>query len=56
VRIEKNTAAEIKKKHFMEQAIKLYDFLKIGSIEMLITINGERKYSLAQGQKVNPLT
>lgn len=55
VRIEKNTTEAIKKKHFMEQAIRLYDFLKVGSIEMLITIDGERKYSLAQGQKVNPL-
>lgn len=55
VRIEKNTIAEIKKKKFMEQAIHLYDFLNIGSIEMLITIDGKRKYSLAQGQKVNAL-
>ncbi|MGB0850492.1 MAG: isocitrate/isopropylmalate family dehydrogenase [Bacteroidia bacterium] len=52
VRIEKNTKDEIKKKMFMEQAIRLYDFLNIGSIEMLITIDGQRKYSLAQGQKV----
>ncbi len=56
VRIEKNTTKEVKKKRFMEQAIRMYDFLTIGSIEMLITINGERKYSLAQGQKVNALT
>jgi isocitrate dehydrogenase len=56
VRIEKNTTAEIKKKKFMEQAIHLYDFLNIGSIEMLITIDGQRKYSLAQGQKVNALS
>ncbi|MFT4875447.1 MAG: isocitrate dehydrogenase [Bacteroidia bacterium] len=56
VRIEKNTTAEIKKKKFMEQAIHLYDYLNIGSIEMLITIDGERKYSLAQGQKVNALS
>jgi len=56
VRIEKNTAAEIKKKKFMEQAIRLYDYLNIGSIEMLITIDGKRKYSLAQGQKVNALS
>jgi len=55
VRIEKNTASEIKKKKFMEQAIHLYDYLNIGSIEMLITIDGKRKYSLAQGQKVNAL-
>jgi isocitrate dehydrogenase len=55
VRIEKNTTAEIKKKKFMEQAIHLYDYLNIGSIEMLITIDGQRKYSLAQGQKVNAL-
>ncbi|MGK0369712.1 MAG: isocitrate dehydrogenase [Bacteroidia bacterium] len=55
VRIEKNTTAEIKKKKFMEQAIRLYDYLNIGSIEMLITIDGKRKYSLAQGQKVNAL-
>jgi isocitrate dehydrogenase len=53
VRVEKNTTKEIKKKKFMEQAVRLYDFLNISSIEMLITINGERKYSLAQGQKVN---
>ena len=46
---------EIKKKKFMEQAVRLYDFLNISSIEMLITINGERKYSLAQGQKVNAI-
>ena len=56
VRIEKNTTAEIKKKKFMEQAIHLYDYLNIGSIEMLITIDGMRKYSLAQGQKVNALS
>ncbi len=56
VRIEKNTTAEIKKKKFMEQAIRLYDYLNIGSIEMLITIDGKRKYSLAQGQKVNTLS
>ena len=56
VRIEKNTTAEIKKKKFMEQAIRLYDYLNIGSIEMLITIDGKRKYSLAQGQKVNALS
>ncbi len=37
----------------MEQAIHLYDFLNISSIEMLITIDGKRKYSLAQGQKAN---
>ena len=35
----------------MEQAIRLYDFINIASIEMLLTINGNRKYSLAQGQK-----
>ena len=52
VRIEKNTKEEIKKKMFMKQAIHLYDHLNISSIEMLLTINGERKYSLAQGQKV----
>ncbi len=56
VRIEKNTKDEVKKKRFMEQAIRLYDQLNIGSIEMLLTINGERKYSLAQGQKVNDLS
>jgi isocitrate dehydrogenase len=56
VRIEKSTTAEIKKKKFMEQAIRLYDFLNIGSIEMLISIDGKRKYSLAQGQKVNALS
>jgi isocitrate dehydrogenase len=56
VRIEKSTAAEIKKKKFMEQAIRLYDYLNIGSIEMLISIDGKRKYSLAQGQKVNALS
>ena len=56
VRIEKNTTAEIKKKKFMEQAIRLYDYLNIGSIEMLITIDGKRKYSLAQGQKMNALS
>lgn len=56
VRIEKNTTAEVKKKKFMEQAIHLYDYLNIGSIEMLITIDGHRKYSLAQGQKVNALS
>lgn len=55
VRIEKNTTTEVKKKRFMEQAIRMYDQLNISSIEMLITINGERKYSLAQGQKVNEL-
>ena len=53
VRIEKNTTEIIKKKKFMEQAIHLYDFLNISSIEMLITIDGKRKYSLAQGQKAN---
>ena len=53
VRIEKNTTKIIKKKKFMEQAIHLYDFLNISSIEMLITIDGQRKYSLAQGQKTN---
>ena len=53
VRIEKNTTEIIKKKKFMEQAIHLYDFLNISSIEMLITIDGQRKYSLAQGQKKN---
>jgi len=53
VRIEKNTTEIIKKKKFMEQAIHLYDFLNISSIEMLITIDGQRKYSLAQGQKTN---
>lgn len=52
VRIEKDTKAQIKKKKFMEQAIRLYDFLNISSIEMLLTIDGKRKYSLAQGQKV----
>ena len=56
VRIEKNTTAEIKKKKFMEQAIHMYDFLTISSVEMLLTIDGERKYSLAQGQKVNALS
>ena len=56
VRIEKSTTAEIKKKKFMEQAIRLYDFLNIGSIEMLISIDGKHKYSLAQGQKVNALS
>ena len=56
VRIEKNTTAEIKKKKFMEQAIRLYDHINIGSIEMLISIDGKRKYSLAQGQKVNALS
>jgi isocitrate dehydrogenase len=56
VRIEKNTKAEVKKKRFMEQAIRMYDHLNIGSIEMLITIDGQRKYSLAQGQKVIELT
>ena len=56
VRIEKNTTNEVKKKRFMEQAIRMYDHLNIGSIEMLITINGVRKYSLAQGQKVNALS
>jgi isocitrate dehydrogenase len=56
VRIEKSTTAEIKKKKFMEQAIRLYDYLNIGSIEMLISIDGKRKYSLAQGQKVNALS
>ncbi len=56
VRIEKNTAAEIKKKKFMEQAIHLYDYLNISSIEMLISIDGKRKYSLAQGQKVNAIS
>ena len=40
----------------MEQAIRLYDYLNIGSIEMLISIDGKRKYSLAQGQKVNALS
>lgn len=55
VRIEKNTTAEVKKKRFMEQAIRMYDHLNVSSIEMLITINGERKYSLAQGQKINAL-
>lgn len=55
VRIEKNTSEEVKKVRFMEQAIRLYDQLNIGSIEMLITINDERKYSLAQGQKVNSI-
>ena len=54
--VKKNTTAEIKKKKFMEQAIHLYDYLNIGSIEMLITIDGKRKYSLAQGQKVNALS
>ena len=53
VRIEKNTTKIIKKKKFMEQAIHLYDFLNISSIEKLITIDGQRKYSLAQGQKTN---
>ncbi|MDA8886460.1 isocitrate/isopropylmalate family dehydrogenase [Bacteroidia bacterium] len=56
VRIEKNTTNEVKKKRFMEQAIRMYDHLNIGSIEMLITIDGVRKYSLAQGQKVNALS
>jgi isocitrate dehydrogenase len=56
VRIEKSTTAEIKKKKFMKQAIRLYDYLNIGSIEMLISIDGKRKYSLAQGQKVNALS
>ncbi|MDB4161047.1 isocitrate/isopropylmalate family dehydrogenase [Bacteroidia bacterium] len=56
VRIEKNTTAEIKKKKFMEQAIHLYDYLNISSIEMLISIDGKRKYSLAQGQKVNAIS
>lgn len=56
VRIEKNTSAEIKKKKFMEQAIRLYDYLNISSIEMLISIDGKRKYSLAQGQKVVALS
>jgi isocitrate dehydrogenase len=55
VRIEKNTTNEVKKKRFMEQAVRMYDQLNISSIEMLITINGERKYSLAQGQKVNAI-
>ncbi|PCJ63177.1 MAG: isocitrate dehydrogenase [Bacteroidetes bacterium] len=56
VRIEKNTKSEVKKKRFMEQAIHLYDHLNIGSIEMLLTIDGLRKYSLAQGQKVIELS
>ncbi len=56
VRIEKNTTSEIKKKKFMEQAIHLYDYLNIVSIEMLISIDGKRKYSLAQGQKVNAIS
>ncbi|MDB4174305.1 isocitrate/isopropylmalate family dehydrogenase [Bacteroidia bacterium] len=56
VRIEKNTTAEIKKKKFMEQAMRVYDHLTVSSVEMLLTIDGERKYSLAQGQKVNALS
>ena len=56
VRIEKNTKEEVKKKRFMEQAIRLYDFINIASIEMLLTINGNRKYSLAQGQKIVELS
>lgn len=55
VRIEKNTTNEVKKNRFMEQAIRMYDQLNVSSIEMLITINGERAYSLAQGQKVNAI-
>lgn len=53
VRIERKEGAIIKKKKFFEQAIRLFDQLRIGSIEMLIMLDGERKYSLAQGQKVN---
>ncbi len=52
IRIEKNTKEEIKKTLFMQQAIRLYDYVNISSIEMLITIDGQRKYSLAQGQKI----
>ena len=51
VRIEKKRDIEIKKKQFFKQAIVLFDYLRIGSIEMLIMLDGVRKYSLAQGQK-----
>lgn len=53
VRIERQEGQTIKKKRFFEQAIRLFDHLRIGSIEMLIMLDGVRKYSLAQGQKVN---
>ena len=50
VRIERKEGLIIKKKRFFEQAAILFDHLRIGSIEMLITLDGDRKYSLAQGQ------
>ena len=53
VRIERRKGIVIKKKRFFEQAVKLFDHLRIGSIEMLIMLDGVRKYSLAQGQKTN---
>lgn len=51
VRIERKEGLVVKKKRFFEQATVLFDQLRIGSIEMLITLDGERKYSLAQGQE-----
>ncbi|MFY0644462.1 MAG: isocitrate dehydrogenase [Bacteroidia bacterium] len=53
VRIERKSGLTIKKKKFFEQAVVLFDHLRIGSIEMLIMLDGVRKYSLAQGQKTN---
>ena len=50
VRIERKEGLVVKKKRLFEQAIVLFDSLKIGSIEMLIMLDGVRKYSLAQGQ------
>ncbi|MBR9860517.1 isocitrate dehydrogenase [bacterium] len=50
VRIEKKGGPEVKKKRFMEQAVDLFDHLRVSGIEMLITLDGVRKYSLGQGQ------
>ena len=50
VRIEKRGEEEIKKKRFMQQAVDLFEHIRISSVEMLITLDGQRKFSLGQGQ------
>ena len=50
VRIERSGNEEIKKKRYMQQAVDLFEHIRISSVEMLITLDGQRKFSLGQGQ------
>jgi isocitrate dehydrogenase len=51
VRIERKSDTEVKKKRFMQQAVELFEHIRISSVEMLIMLDGIRKYSLGQGQE-----